>query len=121
MCHGAVARGSGRRASWSCNAAPADGPPCAGARSQAARTYLERRFESFEDLTLDELIVHALLSLRETLASGLSLTTGNVAIGYVSAETDFTLVEDEAVQPYLDMIGQSDLGGDAPAGAPMEE
>mmetsp|Transcript_18549 Transcript_18549/g.62156 ORF Transcript_18549/g.62156 Transcript_18549/m.62156 type:complete len:252 (+) Transcript_18549:92-847(+) len=90
-----------------------------GARSQAARTYLERRFESFEDLPLDELVVHSLLALRETLAAGTSLTTGNVAIGYASADADFTILEDDLVKPYLDMIAQSDEG--APAVAQMEE
>lgn len=91
-----------------------------GARSQAARTYLERRFESFEDLPLDELIVHALLSLRDTLASGTELSPSNVAIGYAGPEGKFTILEDEAVQPYLDMIGQAETSG-APAAAAMED
>mmetsp|Transcript_24652 Transcript_24652/g.63633 ORF Transcript_24652/g.63633 Transcript_24652/m.63633 type:complete len:253 (+) Transcript_24652:39-797(+) len=91
-----------------------------GARSQAARTYLERRFESFADLPIDELIVHALLSLRETLPSGTELTSSNVSLGFASAEADFAILEDEAVQPYLDMIGQADAGG-APAGEAMQD
>ncbi|KAJ1635011.1 proteasome subunit alpha type 1 [Pavlovales sp. CCMP2436] len=86
-----------------------------GSRSQAARTYLERRFESFEDLPLDELVVHALLSLRETLAAGTELSTGNVALGFVSAGSMFTLLEDDKVQPFLDMIGAAEVSGGAVA------
>ena len=50
-----------------------------GARSQSGRTYLERHFESFADLTLDELIKHSLLALRETLSTGTELTSANAA------------------------------------------
>mmetsp|Transcript_10004 Transcript_10004/g.29452 ORF Transcript_10004/g.29452 Transcript_10004/m.29452 type:complete len:253 (-) Transcript_10004:371-1129(-) len=88
-----------------------------GARSQAARTYLERRFESFEDLPIDDLVVHALLSLRETLAAGTELTPSNVAIGFVGPDSVFTVLEDEKVQPYLDMIGLAEAGGGGTASA----
>jgi len=64
--------------------------------------------------------VHALLSLRETLPSGTELTSSNVSLGFASAEADFAILEDEAVQPYLDMIGQADAGG-APAGEAMQD
>lgn len=65
--------------------------------------------------------MHALLSLRETLAAGAELTTSNVALGYVTAGGTFTVLEDEAVQPYLDMIGQADAPGAPGAAAQMEE
>ena len=75
-----------------------------GARSQSGRTYLERHFESFPDLTLDELIKHALLALRETLSTGTDLTSANVAIGYVGLKGGFTLLEDDTIAPYVDAI-----------------
>merc|ERR1719224_267184 len=37
-----------------------------GARSQSARTYLERTFEAYDDASLDDLVNHALLSLKES-------------------------------------------------------
>jgi len=40
-----------------------------GARSQSAKTYLEKKFETFENATLDELIKHGLTAIRETLGS----------------------------------------------------
>lgn len=38
-----------------------------GARSQSAKTYLERHFEEFEDTDLDNLVLHGLYALRDTL------------------------------------------------------
>lgn len=75
-----------------------------GSRSQAGRTYLEKHFESFAELSLDELIKHSLLALRETLGSGNELTSANVAVGYVSADDKFTILEDEAIQSYVDAV-----------------
>ena len=75
-----------------------------GARSQAGRTYLERHFESFPSLSLDELIQHGLLALRETLATGTELTSSNVAVGYVSREAAFTVLEDDTIKSYIDAV-----------------
>eukprot|EP00965_Chrysotila_dentata_P185363 6119312-Pleurochrysis_carterae.AAC.1 len=77
-----------------------------GARSQAGRTYLEKHFESFAELSLDALIEHALLvilavtarALRETLATGVELTSNNVAVAYVSVDDDFTILEDDLIK-----------------------
>jgi hypothetical protein len=41
-----------------------------GARSQSAKTYLEKRYQTFEDCSRDDLIKHGLLALRETIGSG---------------------------------------------------
>lgn len=46
-----------------------------GARSQSARTYLEKHLATFNACSLDELIKHALRSLRETLPNEIELST----------------------------------------------
>jgi 20S proteasome subunit alpha 6 len=46
-----------------------------GARSQSARTYLEKFLGTFPDCTLDELIKHALRALRDTLPNEVELST----------------------------------------------
>lgn len=46
-----------------------------GARSQSARTYLEKHLTEFPNNTLDELIKHALRALRDTLPNEIELTT----------------------------------------------
>ena len=45
-----------------------------GARSQSARTYLERHLDDFSDATREELIRHALRALRDTLPNDIELT-----------------------------------------------
>lgn len=75
-----------------------------GARSQAARTYLERSFESFPDCSLDELIVHGLNALRDTLAQDKTLTFKNTSIAVVGLDTPFKLIEDEEITPWLERL-----------------
>jgi len=85
-----------------------------GARSQAGRTYLEKHFESFAELSLEALIEHALLALRETLASGVELNSSNVAVAYVSTDDAFTILEDELILPYINALKKDEA---APAEA----
>mmetsp|Transcript_8292 Transcript_8292/g.16840 ORF Transcript_8292/g.16840 Transcript_8292/m.16840 type:complete len:261 (-) Transcript_8292:368-1150(-) len=77
-----------------------------GSRSQSAKTYLERTFQEFEHCSLDELCKHAMLALRETVSSSkdTELQSKNTAIAFVGKGTPFTIVENEDIQPYLDVI-----------------
>jgi len=85
-----------------------------GARSQSGRTYLERHFEEFPELSLEELIKHALLALRETLGTGQELTAANVAVGHVGLEGGFTILEDDTIAPYVEAVkGTASEGGAA--------
>jgi len=61
-----------------------------GARSQSAKTYLERHFEEFSDCDLDTLIRHGLHALRDTLQQDKELTTLNTSIGVVGPPTDIS-------------------------------
>jgi len=54
-----------------------------GSRSQSARTYLEKHLAVFGACSLDELIKHALRSLRETLPNEIELSTKNCSLGIV--------------------------------------
>ena len=45
-----------------------------GARSQSARTYLEKHLNEFPTCNLDELIKHALRALRDTLPNEIELS-----------------------------------------------
>src|SRR5947209_4083463 len=54
-----------------------------GARSQSARTYLERNFEEFVESSRDELVLHGLKALRDSLAQDKKLTTENTSVGIV--------------------------------------
>lgn len=72
-----------------------------GARSQAARTYLEKKFDSFPDLSLEELVVEGLNALRDTLAQDKELTLKNTSIAFVGKDTPFTLLDDDKVVDWL--------------------
>eukprot|EP00455_Lapot_gusevi_P003843 TRINITY_DN1156_c0_g2_i3.p1 TRINITY_DN1156_c0_g2~~TRINITY_DN1156_c0_g2_i3.p1 ORF type:complete len:287 (-),score=108.17 TRINITY_DN1156_c0_g2_i3:65-925(-) len=74
-----------------------------GARSQTARTYLEKHFESFEDASLEELIHHALVALRTTVQGG-DINQRNVAVGFVGKDTPFTILQDETIKSYTDRV-----------------
>ncbi|KAI2633860.1 nucleophile aminohydrolase [Xylaria nigripes] len=54
-----------------------------GARSQMARTYLEKNLDKFADCGRDELIRHGLKALRETLVQDRELTIENTTVGVV--------------------------------------
>jgi len=70
-----------------------------GARSQGAKTYLEKVYETFEDMGLEDLIRHALTALKST--SPKPLTAKSVAVGFVGKNKPFTILEDEKVRPYV--------------------
>lgn len=75
-----------------------------GARSQAGRTYLERNFESFADCDLEQLVVHGLNALRDTLAQDKELTSLNTSVAIVGKDQQFELLEDEKISPWLEKL-----------------
>lgn len=97
-----------------------------GSRSQGAKTYLERTYDQFPKMGLEELTKHAVLALRETVSSSkdTELTKENTAVSVVGKGVDFTIYEDDDVQPYLDVIeaeDSGDVGAEATENAPMTD
>ncbi|KAI8489419.1 PREDICTED: proteasome subunit alpha type-1-like [Branchiostoma belcheri] len=90
-----------------------------GARSQSARTYLERHLNDFLDSSVDDLVRHGLRALRETLPNEQELNTKNVSVAIVGKDTDFTLYDDDDVQRFLTGIEHEKRERGAPA-APMD-
>eukprot|EP00218_Dolichomastix_sp_CCMP3274_P013090 CAMPEP_0170144038 /NCGR_PEP_ID=MMETSP0033_2-20121228/13268_1 /TAXON_ID=195969 /ORGANISM="Dolichomastix tenuilepis, Strain CCMP3274" /LENGTH=266 /DNA_ID=CAMNT_0010380515 /DNA_START=148 /DNA_END=948 /DNA_ORIENTATION=+ len=85
-----------------------------GARSQASKTYLEKKVEEFPGCDLQALCKHALLSLKEACADG-DLSVKNAGLCFVGEGSEFTVLENEAVAPYLALLEE-----DGPAAAPAE-
>lgn len=76
-----------------------------GARSQAARTYLERNLDDIRACTeIEQLIVHGLNALRDTLSQDMELTLKNTSVSVVGKDQEFAVYDDEAVQPWLDKL-----------------
>eukprot|EP00854_Cymbomonas_tetramitiformis_P005989 gene5990-7198_t len=80
-----------------------------GARSQAAKTYLERKFETFDDATLEELIKHALFSLKESCTDG-ELNSKNCSVSVVGLDTPFDILEGDTLKPHIDALDAEDAG-----------
>ena len=75
-------------------------------------------FLSNAQLSLEELIKHALLALRETLSTGTDLTSSNVAVGYCGLDGGFTILEDETISEYVEAVKAE--AGPATGGGEME-
>ncbi|KAG7192385.1 uncharacterized protein KQ657_001784 [Scheffersomyces spartinae] len=76
-----------------------------GARSQAARTYLERNVDVIrESESVEALIVHGLNALRDTLSQDVELTFKNTSVSVVGVDTKFTTYDNEDVQQWLDKL-----------------
>ncbi|CEG41501.1 20s proteasome subunit alpha type 1 [Plasmopara halstedii] len=92
-----------------------------GARSQSARTYFEKHFESFPDLSKDELIHHALQGARGCLQGDQELSIKNISIAVVGVDQPFTIIEGTELQPYIDAVEVADVKEDEDGDTKMEE
>jgi 20S proteasome subunit alpha 6 len=87
-----------------------------GARSQMARTYLERNLDKFPDSSRDELITHGLRALKETLSQDKELTVDNTSVGVVGLAPEgskgriesFKLYEGQETVPLLEALERAD-------------
>jgi 20S proteasome subunit alpha 6 len=73
-----------------------------GARSQMARTYLERHLEEFDGASREELIKHSLRALKESLSQDKELTVDNTSVGVAGIGEDFALYEGQDIAEWLD-------------------
>lgn len=99
-----------------------------GARSQSARTYLEKHLDNFLSCDTTELIKHGLRALRDTLPNEVELNTKNVSIGLVGKGTKFYVLSEDETSVYLSAIEGEEKrgtggGSDRPADsfAPVAE
>ncbi|KAG6783770.1 hypothetical protein POTOM_009444 [Populus tomentosa] len=88
-----------------------------GSRSQAAKTYLERRFENFMDSSRDDLIKDALIAVRETL-QGETLKSSICTVAVVGVDEAFHILDQETVQQ---LINAFEIVGETEAGAAEED
>lgn len=82
-----------------------------GARSQSARTYLEKNIDSFPDCDRNQLIRHSLLALRECLPNDVELSTKNVSLAIVGKNAPFTTYDDDEVDVFLQMLQPQERKG----------
>eukprot|EP00882_Tetradesmus_deserticola_P031770 GHRQ01035940.1.p1 GENE.GHRQ01035940.1~~GHRQ01035940.1.p1 ORF type:complete len:292 (+),score=125.88 GHRQ01035940.1:1580-2455(+) len=88
-----------------------------GARSQAAKTYLEKHYETFPGAAVDDMVQHGLRALAATLSEG-ELTKANCSVAIVGKNAPYVVLDDDDVEPYLQMLkAEEDAGGEAPMAA----
>jgi len=73
-----------------------------GARSQMARTYLERNLEEFGGAGREELVRHALKALKESLSQDKELTVDNTSVGVVGVGENFKLYDGQEIAGWLE-------------------
>jgi len=74
-----------------------------GSRSQAAKTYLERKFETFMDCSKEELVRHALHAVKESLQDE-ELSSANCGVAIVGIGEPFVILEPKPLQAYIDSL-----------------
>jgi 20S proteasome subunit alpha 6 len=75
-----------------------------GARSQSARTYLERHVAEFGTARRDDLIRHALQALVGCVGGDDELTKENASVAIVGVDVPYELLEGDALVPYLELL-----------------
>ncbi|KAJ7507456.1 hypothetical protein B0H11DRAFT_2218303 [Mycena galericulata] len=98
-----------------------------GARSQSAKTYLEKHYKSFDDCSLEDLVRHGLHALRETLQQDKELNVNNTSIGIIGPagthESEvppagpFRILEGEKIELFLQSMVPKEPEAAAPAPA----
>lgn len=88
-----------------------------GARSQSARTYMEKHLNTFPDCDLNELVAHGLRALRDTLPNEVDLNTKNVSIAIVGPDTPLRLADEDTLARYLALVEGEERRGAAAGGA----
>jgi len=71
--------------------------------TQAAKTYLERKFEVFGSCSVDELIGHGLRALSASVSDG-ELTPENCTVAVVGKGLSLVLLEGDALKPHIDSL-----------------
>lgn len=88
-----------------------------GSRSQAAKTYLERRFENFNKYSREELIKDGLFAIKETL-QGEKLTSAICTVAIIGVGEPFHIIDHQTIDQVIQSL---DIVEDAQAAATAVE
>jgi len=89
-----------------------------GARSQSAKTYLEKTYEQYESATTEDLIRHALRSIRESVQDkDKGLTVDNCVVCVVGKDTPFGIIPEDQLSTYLQELEAAGGGGGSGSGS----
>lgn len=74
-----------------------------GSRSQAAKTYLERKFENFANSSGEDLVKDALFAIKETL-QGEKLTSSICTVAVVGVGEPFHILDQKTIQELIESL-----------------
>ena len=75
-----------------------------GDRCQSAKTYLEKHFETFDNVNADQLIKHGIAALRAS-AQDIDLTEHNVSVGVMGVGEPFHMLSKDQLRPLVNNAG----------------
>mmetsp|Transcript_69309 Transcript_69309/g.192982 ORF Transcript_69309/g.192982 Transcript_69309/m.192982 type:complete len:262 (-) Transcript_69309:100-885(-) len=84
-----------------------------GGRSTAAKTYLEKHFESFPDADRDALIMHGLEAMNKAASSDTALTTKNISVIVIGKGESFTELGEAQLQSFIEKLERKEEEPDA--------
>ncbi|XP_078445705.1 proteasome subunit alpha type-1-like [Wolffia australiana] len=88
-----------------------------GSRSQAAKTFLERRFDKLDDYSAEQLVKDALFAIKETL-QGEKLTASICTVAILGVGDAFRVIPESAVQQLVDALDDAQPRADEPDDEP---
>jgi len=92
-----------------------------GGRSQTAKTYLEKHFDSFAACDLPSLIQHALEAMNATTASDVDLSVKNTSVAVIGKDQDFKELSEDELQGYIGKLKSKEESRAAAGDVPMED
>lgn len=91
-----------------------------GSRSQAAKTFLERKYGTYSRASCDELIKDALFAIKETL-QGEKLMSSICTVAVVGVGEPFHVLDQKTIQELIDSIETREEAPAAEPGAMQED
>ena len=81
-----------------------------GAKSQSAKTYIEKNVESFANLGVDELILHGLKAIKSGYKDEKEEMSGkNIEVYALDRQEALRLVSPEVVQTYISQLNPNKI------------
>lgn len=77
-----------------------------GSRCQSSKTFLEKNFETFADMSDDDLIFQAVQALAKSVAQDEELTPGSISVGIVTKDVPWKELTEAELVTYLQKLSQ---------------
>jgi 20S proteasome subunit alpha 6 len=81
-----------------------------GAKSQSAKTYIEKNVDQFENLEMDDLIVHGLKAIKSGYKDEKEEMSGkNIEVYALDLQEELRMIGPDVVQSYIDQLNPNKI------------